>query len=70
MQALLAKGLDWPPVWTLGGLVAIWLLAVAALVLGAVGPVAFLVLGRRAIAHLHRIHTPGHFDHRCRHGFV
>jgi protein-S-isoprenylcysteine O-methyltransferase Ste14 len=27
VQALLAKGLDWPPVWTLGGLVAIWLLA-------------------------------------------
>ncbi|MEY3960748.1 MAG: hypothetical protein RIR14_1402, partial [Pseudomonadota bacterium] len=27
MQALLAKWFDWPPVWTLGGLLAIWVLS-------------------------------------------
>ncbi len=32
--------------------------------------VPFLVLGRGAIAHLHRIHAAGHFDHRCGLGFT
>lgn len=39
MQALLAKGLDWPPVWTLGGLLAIWVLALVPL------PVGFGIFG-------------------------
>lgn len=39
MQALLAKELDWPPVWTLGGLLAIWVLALVPL------PVGFGIFG-------------------------
>lgn len=40
VQALLTKWLDWPPVWALAGLAAIWLLALIPLPLGfgAVGP--------------------------------
>jgi len=39
VQALLAKELDWPPVWTLGGLLAIWVLALVPL------PVGFGIFG-------------------------
>lgn len=50
VQALAAKWLDWPPVWTLGGLVLIWALSWIALPVGfgALRPglaVASLVLG-------------------------
>lgn len=50
MQALLAKWLDWPPVWTLGGLLAIWVLSWVPLPFGfgAYGPglaLAALILG-------------------------
>lgn len=39
MQALLARVFDWPPVWTVGGLLAIWALALVPL------PVGFGVYG-------------------------
>lgn len=50
MQALLTRWLDWPPVWTLAGLVLIWLLSLIPLPLGfgAFGPglaLACLALG-------------------------
>lgn len=50
MQALLAKWFDWPPVWTLGGLFAIWVLSWIPLPFdfGGYGPglaLAALVLG-------------------------
>jgi len=50
VQALAAKWLDWPPVWTLGGLGLIWALSWLALPFGfgALGPglaLACLVLG-------------------------